>query len=393
MKDDKQILLFIPSLSGEHDLGGATHQVELLNNMTKYFKILYFGNDWAIKFVNSPITSSNLPLSKNHYSKAIQQFIYFLKIIILGFIITKKTNVKLIYARHGLASIPSIILSKIRRIPVILEINGILSYEFGRYENNTVQTKICYLIDKTGINHATSLIIVTEGLNDEIAKFSKNKRENVHVINNGVNIHLFSQKEIKQSRKSLGLDNDYIYVLFIGTLAPWQGIEFLIESAATIIGRYPKTKFLIVGDGNLKQQLINLTKKCKVNDNFIFTGKVPYEQVPLYISATDICVTYKKPIKAGYSPLKIYEYMACGKPVIASRVNGFEFVENEKVGLLAEPENPSALAKAIITLIDDDEQRVNCGKLGRNLAMEKYSWETTAKKVGAVCTDVIKKHL
>lgn len=67
---------------------------------------------------------------------------------------------------------------------------------------------------------------------------------------------------------------------------------------------------------------------------------VPYQKVPLYINASDICVTAKKSLKSGYSPLKLYEYMACGKQVVANRVNGFEILEKNKAGILVEPENP-----------------------------------------------------
>jgi len=73
--------------------------------------------------------------------------------------------------------------------------------------------------------------------------------------------------------------------------------------------------------------------------------------VPEYINASNVCVVPKIPLKSGHSPLKLYEYMACGKPVVASRISGFEILEQNNAGILVEPENPEKLAKAILKLL------------------------------------------
>ena len=85
-----------------------------------------------------------------------------------------------------------------------------------------------------------------------------------------------------------------------------------------------------MGDGELKNELIHLAEKMNVANKCIFTGKIPYEKVPLYINIADVCVDLKKNLPFGYSSLKLYEYMACEKPVVASNIIDFEISNTRK---------------------------------------------------------------
>ena len=121
-------------------------------------------------------------------------------------------------------------------------------------------------------------------------------------------------------------------VCFTGSLFPYQGVDLLIRAAPAILARDPAILFLIVGDGPRLRESMDLVKESEVAGSFHFTGRVPYQKVPLYINAADLCVAPKKPILSGYSPLKLYEYMACGKPVIADENGGFRDPEGPTSG-------------------------------------------------------------
>jgi glycosyltransferase involved in cell wall biosynthesis len=141
----------------------------------------------------------------------------------------------------------------------------------------------------------------------------------------------------------------------------------------------------------MKNEWVQLSHGIKVLDKFIFTGKVPYEKIPLYINASEICVVYKKPFKSGFSPLKLYEYMACGKPVVASNVDGFEILEQLKAGSLVKPEDANELAKAIIKLLKDRQLREIMGRNGIEY-VKTQSWEAVTRKVEKVCEGVISRY-
>ncbi len=150
--------------------------------------------------------------------------------------------------------------------------------------------------------------------------------------------------------------------------------------------------FRVTSEGQMKEELVELVDKTGVSDKFIFTGTVPYEEVPKYINASDVCVVPKRPLKSGYSPLKLYEYMACGEPIVASRISGFEILEQQNAGILVEPENPEELAKAIIKLLKDEKLREEMGKNGREYVVKHHSWESVARKVAEVCESAIREY-
>ncbi len=151
---------------------------------------------------------------------------------------------------------------------------------------------------------------------------------------------------------------------------------------------------MIVGDGSAKNDCIKIAHEFGVFEKFIFTGGIPFEQVPLYVNSSDVCVApfkiYRN-AKIGLSPLKIYEYLACGKPVVSSRIPNIEFIEQQKAGILVEPENPEELAKAIIKLLENESLREEMGKNGRDLVVKYYSWEANARKVEDICENLINK--
>ena len=124
-------------------------------------------------------------------------------------------------------------------------------------------------------------------------------------------------------------------IAFVGNLAPWQGVNILIESAFQLLVNNENLKFLIVGEGSLRDSLEKRVSDSKYEKKFIFTGMIQYEDIPILINIADICVApfiSKRNRITGVSPIKVFEYMACGKPVICSRIEGLEFIEEEGVG-------------------------------------------------------------
>jgi glycosyltransferase involved in cell wall biosynthesis len=121
---------------------------------------------------------------------------------------------------------------------------------------------------------------------------------------------------------------------------------------------------------------------------------VPYDRVPVYINASDVCAApfiLARNAKIGLSPLKLYEYMACGKPVVASDISGVaDALEASKGGLPVPSENPEALAEAISKLLENPELRADMGSKGLSYVTENYSWYSVAKQVDGVCKSGLK---
>jgi len=303
----------------------------------------------------------------------------------------RKKRADAIYVRQSEFSFIPLIISKYFKIPYFVEVNGLILYEMKMFGKSKLNIAVTRLSEKLGYQHAIKIIAVTQGVKKSIMDLYNVSEEKIVVIQNGANIDSFKPLD-KDLINTLNLDTSSRYVLFVGNFAPWQGIENLIKSAPSILREYKNVKFLIVGDGIMKKELINITENMGLTDYFIFTGTIPYEEVPLYINASDICVApfvNKRNKKIGLSPLKIYEYAACGKPIVSSKIPNLEFLEEKEAGILVNPENPEELAEAILTLLNNDELRESMGRNGRDYVVQNHSWQSIGKKVKEICEKVI----
>ena len=195
-------------------------------------------------------------------------------------------------------------------IPVIMEVNGI-SNETGRFPRPIAKIVNSILHNRYSI--ATHIITVTPQLKEFLQLRYNLAPDKVSVVENGANIDLFKPMNKEDALKKLNLDSAFKYVCFVGHLAPWQGVEYLIKSSPFVLSKFPNTKFIIVGDGPKLDELKKLVDTLNMSSNYIFTGYIDYEKVPVYINASNICVApfvIERNDRIGLSALKIYEYLA-----------------------------------------------------------------------------------
>jgi glycosyltransferase involved in cell wall biosynthesis len=289
-----------------------------------------------------------------------------------------------IYARDFhtviIAFFPRLILRK----KLVFEINGLANEEQSLKGNsllNRVFTILIKMSEKIATRCSNRIVSVTPQIASYLEAQFNCSEKRIDIVNNGVNTEIFkpiyNEDLLESWRKKLGIKKEDRVITFVGNLAPWQGVNILIESASCILSKEMKTKIFIIGDGLLKKVLKKKAFDSGFNNNFIFTGMVNYEDIPVLINLADICVApfvSKRNRKTGVSPLKVFEYMACGKPVVASRIEGLEFIESEGVGHLIEPEDVQNLVKVINNLLNDEDKRMNMSKKSLQIAW-KFSWE------------------
>ncbi len=303
----------------------------------------------------------------------------------LAAILKQKAKPEVVYMRHTLLG-GGYLLARLLGIPVVKEVNGIVTDEIKVARQGTrVSLWLLDRIERFTLPKADKIISVTSRMKDVLQSDYGIAGDKIVVIQNGANTDLFKPIDALEARAELNLEPDSSYICYVGSFSRYQGIEYLIESAPFILSECPGAKFLIVGEGTMKEELLSLVKKMGLVDKFVFAGKVSYEKVPIFINASDVCVAPKKPLPCGYSPLKLYEYMACGKPVVATRTDGFEILEEHNAGLLIDPENPRELADAITKVLQKPELGKQMGKNGRDCVVEKHSWGSIARRVAEVC--------
>lgn len=388
----------------------STHKYELINNLSKLgHNITLLNSDYPKK--TEEIVCGNPPA----LDKGIRGKLFSLKMmrrfrgelgilwslgcdITLFFfaftlIMRKKRNFDVIYRRHGLFN-SDWLLAMLFRIPLVKEVNGldIVNARITGFTDN-FSLKLIDRIEKFNIPRADKLVVVTSKLGETLQCDYGVPEDKIVVIPNGVNITLFKPMDTMQARKHFKLPEASYFVVFVGDLVAWQGVDYLIKSVSYVLKDCPETRFMIVGDGMMRQELVELARQSGVADKVIFVGMVPYQDVSLYINAGDVCVapfTARRNEKVGLSPLKLYEYMACGKPVVASRISGLEVLAENNAGILVTPESPPELAQAILRLLQDKELGQQMGKRGWEYVVKGQSWESVTKRVAGVLAETCK---
>jgi glycosyltransferase involved in cell wall biosynthesis len=228
----------------------------------------------------------------------------------------------IVYARHGIPSLAGALLSRLINIPVVVELNGLLDSEAEIFHWPKLARHLTKLIEIFVFHTANAVVTVTkEGRNEVVTRFNF-EGDMVTVVPNGVDTHLFRPRNKNDARRACKITPKRKVVCFVGNLMPWQGLENLIAAAPTILERFPETLFVVVGDGPQKRELSLLVDSVRISRAFYFAGKVPHTKVPNYVNSADVCVAPSKHYGIGLSPLKLFEYMSCGKPVVASDISG-----------------------------------------------------------------------
>jgi len=309
----------------------------------------------------------------------------------------KERKFDVIYRRDHLFN-SEYFLARIFRIPVVKEVNGITVDELkiaGHVGN--VASQIIDKIDHIILPKADKIVVVTSNLKEVLQKDYGIPGDKIVVIPNGTNTEIFHPMDTTIIREKLKLEHSDNYVCYIGAFQAWAGIENLIKCVPLVLKECPDTRFLLVGDGTLRQELNDLGRQLGIADRMIFTGMVPYQDVPLYINASDVCVcpgddNFRNKRVGGGSPLKLPEYMACARPVvIGSVVELSKDVTETNSGLAVDMRNKDELARGLISLLKDGELRKKMGENGRKAAIEKYSWTRVAEQIIEVCQSVAKK--
>jgi len=325
-------------------------------------------------------------------------FLHELPKFILTFatLLRKHKAIDVVYMRHDLFA-SGYFLAKLFRIPVVKEVNGIVADETkARRQVGRILFWIMDRIERLNMPKADKIIVVTSRLKKVLQEDYRVPSDKIVVIQNGANTDLFKPMDATIARNKLNLNQANNYVCFVGAFYAWQGIDYLVKSMPLVLQECPDTRFLLVGDGEMKQELIELAELVGVSDKVIFTGMVPYQKVPLYINASDICVLPAaknfRNDRTGGSPLKLHEYMACERPLVVGNIAGVvEDVEDTNSGFVVDSTNTDDMARAIITLLRDEQLRKKMGSRARKNAVEKYSWEKITEQVAEVCQSEVMK--
>ena len=187
------------------------------------------------------------------------------------------------------------------------------------------------------------------------------------------------------ARRELGLSEHETVAGFVGTFGPWHGVLTLAQAIASMPDD-PKVRFLLIGAGRFRDEVEQIIRDAGKERQVIFAGHVDHRRVPALLDACDILLSPHVPLEDGSdffgSPTKLFEYMAMGKGIVASRLGQIgDVLVDEETALLVEPGNVSELTNAILRLASSAELRASLGAAARAAAVERHTWKQNAQRV------------
>lgn len=230
---------------------------------------------------------------------------------------------------------------------------------------------------------ADGIIAFSPHERDAMARLYGADAGRIHLIPCGVDLRTFRPLDREESRQRLGLNGDKV-LLYVGRIESLKGVELLVHTVAQLDTCEP-VRALVVGDDNGQDnelaRIRRLAETLQVEDAFDFVGRVPQEELPIYYSAADVCVVPSFYESFGLAAL---EAMACGTPVVASRVGGIStVVQHGRTGYLKSWRCPEAFANSLEMLISSKSLQHSMGQAARRRA-EDLSWEKIAGRIAAV---------
>lgn len=288
--------------------------------------------------------------------------------------IIKRYKINLLHSQGFKATSLSAFVCFFTKTPLVSSIHTFLENKF--------YLKIFSVLSKL----LKKIITGSETLRSDLIKNGIEKQR-IITIYNGIDIHndLISNEKIKNKKIELGFSEDYLLVGNVSRFAKQKGIKYYLESIPDVLKEIDNVRFLLVGEGpeekNIKKTIeeLNIQKFIKI---------LPYqENINEILSILDLLILSSV---SDVFPMIILEAMRKQIPVVATKVGGIpELINSEENGILVESKNSSALSKAIISLLNDEEKRKNMGKRGKEILEKKFTKEIMVENTIKVYEEIL----
>ncbi|MCB2106409.1 MAG: glycosyltransferase family 4 protein [Rhodobacteraceae bacterium] len=283
-----------------------------------------------------------------------------------------------LYERHNLYLMAGAWLRRLTELPYILEVNAPLYDE--RAANGQARLGALARWTETSVWKTADIALPVTQVLADIMMSAGTPRERILVVPNGINPAEFANGTPKRDlRSELGVAGS-IVIGFTGFVRAWHGLPGVVDAMADLVPEID-CKFLIVGDGPAVSDIKQRAAEKNIADRVFITGIIKREDMSAYVAAFDIAM---QPQATPYaSPLKLFEYLALGKPVIApDQPNLREILTHEDNALLFDPHDDASLGVALTRLLRDPDLRARLGTSAKaTISRRGLTWDDNARRV------------
>ena len=291
----------------------------------------------------------------------------------------------LIYERYSLWSDVGARLARQSGLPLVVEVNAPLRLEAARYRALRYAERAAE-IEANLFDGAQIIAVVSRSLRAYVLGRVVDA-ERVHVLPNGVDEYVFNpMAEGHAVRARLGLEGRLV-IGFVGTVKPWHDLGTLLEALGKLRVQsamgIPSGAYHLLLVGDIPASVRDEIAQRGLTDAVTIVGPVPHAEVPNFIAAMDVAASPHPHLADFYfSPLKLFEYLACAVPTVAADVEPIsDLVTHGETALLYPPGNAAALAGQIAALAADPELRTNLGWRGADLVLHRHTWKRNAQQI------------
>jgi glycosyltransferase involved in cell wall biosynthesis len=299
----------------------------------------------------------------------------------------RRARPQVIYQRHTAFNCAGAVLSRVLRLPLVLEFNSSELWK-GRYWGGLHFRTMAGLVERINLRAADRIVVVSEVLRTQLVQQGV-VTDKILVNPNAVDPDVFGPRADGSGtalRQRLGFSDVETVIGFSGTFGMWHGIPTLAAALPLVVAARPNARWLLIGDGALRALVDQAIAAHGLQERVVLTGLVPHGEMPAYLAACDVLVSpHGRQADGGEffgSPTKLFEYMAGGRPIVASAVGQIaDVLEHERTALLVQPDDAVGLCEAVVRLIDDADLRARLARQVRQAAVERHTWRQNAERL------------
>ncbi len=268
-------------------------------------------------------------------------------------------------------------------IPILGEVNFLRSMEAPMWSGRHESTVVTRFFERRGIRSFDHMFCVSRGMKDGIDQYADPSRS--CVIPNGVDTEKFSVAKYDKvlAKAKLNLSGKTV-IGYVGSYKSWHGLDVSLDVMERLSMRDESFHLLLIGNGDEYSRIEKLVCEKKLHGCVTQIDYVPHQQIPEYMAAFDCALmTYPEIKPFHFSPLKMFEYMAMGVPVITTDIGQIgEIITHGHTGILVLPPAADCFVEAIL---DGRDNFPEMGLNARKLMEDEYSWLANGEKVLAIC--------
>ncbi|UUQ63730.1 glycosyltransferase [Pseudomonas fuscovaginae UPB0736] len=294
-----------------------------------------------------------------------------------------------IYQRYSLNNYAGVKLSLELNVPLVTEYNGSEVWISQNWGTPVARPELSEQVERLNLEAADLIVVVSDVLRQDLIGRGISD-ERILVNPNGVDATAFDPHlDASDLRRSLGLECKTV-IGFIGTFGPWHGTEELVEAFALLLAKQPQhcenLRLLLVGQGSRRAAALDAANRLGVLSQCVFTGQVPQKDAPLYLACCDFLAAPHVPNPDGTpffgSPTKLFEYMAMGRPIVASALGQIqEILQHGRSAWLVEPGHAAALAEGLAHVLEQPDLGRSLGERAREEVLEKHTWRHHTRRI------------